>query len=161
MQGTAQRKQSKIEDGLQAASAIGAQSLTASTPWHDEGSSKPALQPPIQTTVSCNVMARCLRLIKTGSPCGSRWCGLRSAHVRQMTEPSRQPRSGEHPIEHCRNLQSLGTAEHGQDLRPPHPAPGGRWSTVGVPYAEVRRTNGRWRAADCMIRVDIGIERDA
>jgi hypothetical protein len=37
LQGTAQRKQSKIEDGRQAASAEGAQSLTASTPWHDEG----------------------------------------------------------------------------------------------------------------------------
>jgi hypothetical protein len=47
LQGTAQRKQSKIEDGRQAASAEGAQSLTASTPWHDEGSSKTAsLAPP-------------------------------------------------------------------------------------------------------------------
>jgi hypothetical protein len=49
LQGTAQRKQSKIEDGRQAASAEGAQSLTASTPWHDEGNSKPphlTTQPP-------------------------------------------------------------------------------------------------------------------
>jgi len=49
LQGTAQRKQSKIEDGRQAASAEGAQSLTAGTPWHDEGNSKPphlTTQPP-------------------------------------------------------------------------------------------------------------------
>ena len=44
-QGTAQRKQSKIEDGRQDASAIGAQSLTARTPWHDEGNSKPPIPP--------------------------------------------------------------------------------------------------------------------
>jgi len=45
--GTAQRKQSGVNDGRQDASAIGAQPLTASTPWHDEGNSKTAsLAPP-------------------------------------------------------------------------------------------------------------------
>ncbi len=40
-QGTVRRKQSGVNDGRQVASAIGAQPLTASTPWHDEGNSKP------------------------------------------------------------------------------------------------------------------------
>ena len=56
--GTAQRKQSKIEDGHQAASAIGAQSLTASTPWHDEGNSKIASVAPPRSPAFCKRRAQ-------------------------------------------------------------------------------------------------------
>ncbi len=56
--GTAQRKQSGVNDGRQAASAIGAQPLTASTPWHDEGNSKTASLTPPRTPVFDKCAAR-------------------------------------------------------------------------------------------------------
>ena len=56
--GTAQRKQSGVNDGRQDASAIGAQPLTARTPWHDEGNSKTASLAPPRTPVFGKCAAR-------------------------------------------------------------------------------------------------------
>jgi len=66
-QGTAERKQSGVNDGRQDASAVGAQPLTARTPWHDEGNSKTASLAPPRTLVFGKRSAQARIAIRAGS----------------------------------------------------------------------------------------------